>query len=85
MYAGPRPKPFPSVLQGDDPATEAEFARAMADLRREDAEQGVYEDGAEFLPSRAEDCAERALTRMESEVDYHEQILHPPSAPEQCW
>jgi hypothetical protein len=50
----------------------------MADLRREDAEQAALEDAAEFLiarGSRAEEKCEREYTRMESEVDYHEQVI----------
>lgn len=80
MY-GPRPKPLPPALKGDDPAVEAELARQMAALCEEDAAQAAYEARAEFLPRTEEKC-EREYTRMEQDVDYHYDRLHPPSHPE---
>jgi hypothetical protein len=64
-----------------DPTAEAELRRYS--FSPPEADWG-FEDLQEFASPgcRAEDCVERAYTRMEQDVDYHEQRLHPPSQPE---
>jgi hypothetical protein len=66
-----------------DPVAELELRRWAFKDAAEDAALLAYEGMAEFGPGcRTEERCEREYTRMESEVDYHEQILHPSSEPE---
>ncbi len=70
-----------------DATYEQEIREFISTPSTEERALAAYEKRSEFLPSgsRAEDRRERAYTRMESDVDLHEKLLHPPSKPEQIW
>jgi len=76
MYAGPRTKPLPSVLNQEDPDARREL-QAIADLRREDKEMearyGTQEFGSEGLADDfyADQEAEQLEGRQE-EDERHE-------------
>ena len=82
MYAGPRPRPLPSVLQGPD--AEAELALrdwAFGDAKEEDAAIAAYEEAEEHAPAvgiarvdRYEPC-DVAYARMEQD----------PREPDEVW